>query len=223
MSFLRRAGSPLATLLAAGLLALTASAPGFATELAETVAAPSVLATAAAVDATIPQTTPRPAVVFAAPSPVVQPLPSGDAENDAEAEQRYASLADAVAAQDAGDADGELSCLAAGVYFEANGEPLAGQLAVAETILNRARSGRFPPSVCAVLTQAGQFSFVRGGRIPSAVGRAGWKTALAIAKVAQRNLWDDVAPKALFFHATHVSPNWRAARIAKIGNHIFYR
>ncbi|MFL6765762.1 MAG: cell wall hydrolase, partial [Sphingomicrobium sp.] len=57
----------------------------------------------------------------------------------------------------------ELECLATGVYFEAKGEPLAGQLAVAKVIANRAQSGgRFPDSYCGVLFQRGQFSFVHG-------------------------------------------------------------
>ena len=56
--------------------------------------------------------------------------------------------------------------MAGAIYFEAKGEPLSGQLAVAEVILNRAKSGRFPKAICSVVTQRGQFSFVRGGRIP---------------------------------------------------------
>ena len=135
----------------------------------------------------------------------------------------YRSLAAAVAAQDHAAEDRELRCLAAGVYFESNGEPLAGQLAVAETILNRTKSGRFPKSVCSVLTQRGQFSFVRGGVVPMAEGRNGWKTAVAVAKVAIRDLWDGDADGALFFHARRVSPGWRMTRIASIGNHVFYR
>ncbi len=234
MSFFRSAGSPFATLIAAALLALTAAVPGFATELARAAVATNaenapalvtVPATSAAAtpDATIPQSLPlKPAIVWAPANPVVQPLPQPDSV-DAEDTASFASLAAAVAAQHANDTDRELECLAVGVYFESKGEPLAGQLAVAETILNRTRSGRFPKSVCGVLTQRGQFSFIRGGVVPNAEGRAGWKTAVAVAKVAQRDLWADVAPKALFFHASYVSPGWRAARVARIGNHIFYR
>lgn len=240
MSFVRSAGSPVATLVAAGLMALTAAAPVFATELAKASAsvtgvsmtgnAPSALtvptvAVSGAVDATIPQSIqPRPAVVFGPVAEIVQPVPQDDADASIDDDQRYATLDAAVAAQHADDeASRELTCLAAGVYFESKGEPLAGQLAVAETILNRTRSGRFPASVCGVLSQRGQFSFVRGGVVPTAEGRSGWKTAVGVAKVALRDLWTDVAPRALFFHASYVSPNWRAARVARIGNHIFYR
>ncbi|MDR6852428.1 spore germination cell wall hydrolase CwlJ-like protein [Sphingomonas sp. BE123] len=137
---------------------------------------------------------------------------------------RHASLADAVAAQDMVADDAELNCLAIGVYYESKGEPLEGQLAVAEVILNRARSGRFPASVCGVLTQRGQFSFVRGGRLPQPpAGARAWKTALAVAQVARADAWDSRVSDALFFHARYVSPGWRRARVGSVGNHIFYR
>lgn len=137
---------------------------------------------------------------------------------------RFDSLAAAVAAQNPPAAiEEELGCLASAVYFEAKGEPLAGQLAVAQVILNRARSGRFPSDVCSVVTQPGQFSFVRGGHVPPIAGNAAYRTALAVAQVALARGWDDPAPSALYFHARRVAPNWRMTRIAAIGNHIFYR
>jgi spore germination cell wall hydrolase CwlJ-like protein len=119
----------------------------------------------------------------------------------------------------------ELECLATGIYFEAKGEPLTGQLAVGKVIANRAQSGgRFPPTYCGVLFQRGQFSFVRGHSLPS-VPRSGkqWQTAVAIAKIVDQDLKDSVAENALFFHARYVSPGWRLKRVASIGNHIFYR
>ncbi|MEA3065410.1 MAG: hypothetical protein QOJ27_1862 [Sphingomonadales bacterium] len=121
-------------------------------------------------------------------------------------------------------ADAEQECLAGAVYFEAKGEPLRGQLSVAEVILNRTRSGRFPASVCGVVKQRGQFSFVRGGRMP-AIARASlpWQRAVAIAHIARARLADGGAPRALFFHARRVSPHWNLTRIAAVGNHIFYR
>lgn len=137
----------------------------------------------------------------------------------------YDTLRDAVAAQSVpSDIDRQLKCLATGIYYEAQGEPLHGQLAVAEVILNRTRSGRFPSDVCKVLTQPGQFSFVRGGRLPAAQpARQAWHTAVAVAKVAKNELWESKAGKALFFHARSVSPSWNRAKIAMLGNHIFYR
>lgn len=119
----------------------------------------------------------------------------------------------------------ELECLAVGIYFESKSEPLAGQLAVGEVIANRANSrGRFPSSYCGVLFQRGQFSFVRGGRLP-AVARSGkqWHTAVAVARIVDQELKTSAAPKALFFHARRVSPGWKLKRVAAIGNHVFYR
>ena len=144
-----------------------------------------------------------------------------DSESDS---ATYATLAAAVAAQDAIADDAEHNCLAIGVYYESKGEPLEGQLAVAEVILNRAKSGRFPASVCGVLTQRGQFSFVRNGRLPQPpVSARAWKTALAVAQVARDDAWDSRVSDALFFHARYVSPGWRRARVGSVGNHIFYR
>ena len=80
-----------------------------------------------------------------------------------------ASLIDLVSTM-AGSSDlpSDLNCLAQAVYFEARGEPLEGQLAVARVIVNRTQSGLFPEDYCAVVSQRGQFSFVDAGRIPSA-------------------------------------------------------
>ncbi|WP_404335915.1 cell wall hydrolase [Sphingomonas sp. MMS12-HWE2-04] len=90
-------------------------------------------------------------------------------------------------------------------------------------LINRTKSGRFPKSVCSVLTQRGQFSFVRGGKIPSAPANAQWRKALAIAQVAQKDLWDGPADEALYFHARYVKAGWNRPQVASIGNHIFYR
>ena len=118
----------------------------------------------------------------------------------------------------------ELECLAAGIYFESKSEPLSGQLAVGEVIVNRANSGRFPSSYCGVLFQRGQFSFVRGKSYPS-IPRASrqWKTAVAIAKIADQEMHASAVPDALFFHAKRVQPRWRLTRVGSVGNHVFYR
>ncbi len=121
-------------------------------------------------------------------------------------------------------ANREEECLAGAVFFEAKSESYDGQLAVARVILNRASSGRFPASVCGVVFQPGQFSFVRGNTMPRIDRNSrDWREALAIARVAQDGLWSTAADRALFFHASHVSPGWRLNRVAAIGNHVFYR
>ena len=138
----------------------------------------------------------------------------------------YASLSDAVSAQQdvaaALEEDRELRCLATGVYYEARSEPLSGQLAVADVILNRSTSGRFPRTVCSVVTQKGQFSFVRGGKLPTPPANALWRRALAVAQVARKNLWESPAEGALYFHARYVGAG-AGRTVATVGNHIFYR
>lgn len=137
----------------------------------------------------------------------------------------FASLTAAVADQDAPGALSEsLECLAGATYFEAKGEPLEGQLAVAEVILNRTRSGRYPSSICGVVHQPGQFSFVKGGRMP-AINRdsRAWREAVAIAQIAEDALWESSASEAMAFHARRLSPGWRMKRVTTIGNHVFYR
>lgn len=122
-------------------------------------------------------------------------------------------------------ADRERECLAGAIYFESKGEPLPGQVAVGQVIANRAKSGRFPKSYCGVVFQRSQFSFVRGRALPP-IPRSSphWKTAVAVAHIVANDLHDSVAPKALFFHARYVSPNWkRMSRVATVGNHVFYR
>jgi len=118
----------------------------------------------------------------------------------------------------------ELECLAAGIYFESKSEPLAGQLAVGQVIANRADSGRFASTYCGVLFQRGQFSFVRGHSWP-AINKQGrqWQTAVAIAKIVDKDLKDSAAANALYFHARRVHPGWRLKQVASIGNHVFYR
>ena len=118
----------------------------------------------------------------------------------------------------------EEHCLAGAVYFESKSESLAGQLAVARVVINRAKSGRFPSSLCGVVYQPSQFSFVRGRSMPY-INKAGqqWKNAVAIAQIAMDNSWKSNVEGALFFHAKYVSPGWKLRRIASIDNHIFYR
>lgn len=123
-------------------------------------------------------------------------------------------------------AGAEEDCLANAVYFEARGESLEGQLAVAEVVLNRSRSGRYPATWCGVVTQHAQFSFVRGGVIPAANRSSeAWKRAVAIARIAQQGSNRMLAANVLWYHANYVSPSWgrRLARSSVIGAHIFYR
>jgi hypothetical protein len=134
--------------------------------------------------------------------------------------ERLSALVGTIDTADVGD-DRELRCLATAVYFESRGEPLEGQLAVAQAIINRSTSGRYADTICGVINQPGQFSFDRN-RTP-ATGND-WRTAQAIARIAADDMWREVAPRAVSFHAARLSPGWRdKVRIARIGNHVFYR
>jgi spore germination cell wall hydrolase CwlJ-like protein len=120
----------------------------------------------------------------------------------------------------------QMRCLAGAVYFEARGEELAGQLAVAQVIINRTEDGRFPKSYCGVVAQPGQFSFMRGSRMPAIrEGSPAWERAVAVAHIADKGLWESEAEGAVFFHARHVKPGWSRTktRLAQIDTHIFYR
>ena len=163
---------------------------------------------------------------------VVQPLPEENTSKADETAQvadaatpQASSLRELVAEVDApATLSRQLECLAGAVYFESRGEPLAGQLAVGRVIVGRSKSGRFPNSYCGVVYQRSQFSFVRGGRMPSIrYGSNAWKKAVAIAQIAHEGSWKSEVDGALFFHARYVNPRWRLTRMAQVGNHVFYR
>jgi spore germination cell wall hydrolase CwlJ-like protein len=125
--------------------------------------------------------------------------------------------------------DAEWECLARAIYFEARGETIKGQFAVAEVILNRVKSSLYPSTICRVVHQAGggscQFSFTCDGHSDKIRERDAYTTAGKIAR-----LMLDGAPRALtqgatHFHTRNVRPGWahRMPRTAMIGQHLFYR
>ncbi len=122
--------------------------------------------------------------------------------------------------------DEQQRCLATAVYFESMGEPLEGQLAVARVVINRAASGRYPTTMCAVVKQKAQFSFVRAGQFPRIdPASQAWRKAQAIARIAVANASASLPTDVLWYHADYVAPVWgkRLQRVDKIGAHIFYR
>lgn len=157
---------------------------------------------------------------------IVQPLPAPSVQ-DTQAPTAAASLGELTTRVDTDrPLSDEMRCLAGAVYFESRGEPLAGQLAVAQVIINRADDGRFPASYCGVVHQPGQFSFVKRGRMPQVrTSSPAWRQAKAVARIAHEGLWQSEAGEAVFFHATYVRPGWsqRKTRLAQIKTHIFYR
>jgi N-acetylmuramoyl-L-alanine amidase len=122
--------------------------------------------------------------------------------------------------------DQETNCLATAVYFEARGESLEGQLAVARVVMNRASSGRYPPDWCGVVKQPAQFSFVRHGEFPYVdTSSQAWQKAEAIAELAAANVVPSLSSDVLWYHADYVAPTWRRSlqEVQQIGAHIFYR
>jgi len=182
----------------------------------------------------------NPAIIFDEQQEVVAEIPqdvvdsdrlaNGEAEFDSDENSGFiddgaSSLRQLVRQQSVdGSLDAEMQCLAGTVYFESKGETLQGQLAVARVVLARVASSRFPNSICGVVFQRSQFSFVRGGKMPPIrTGQRHWRNAVAIAKIAMNDGWESPVEGALFFHARYVSPGWRLTRLATIDNHIFYR
>jgi spore germination cell wall hydrolase CwlJ-like protein len=133
--------------------------------------------------------------------------------------------------QPAATGGAEWQCLAEALYFESRGESVQGQFAVAEVILNRVDSNRFPGSICAVVKQgtgrkyACQFTFTCDGIAEVIHEPAAFKQVGKIAK-----LMIDGAPRALtdgatYFHTLNVRPSWsrKFTRTTTIGVHHFYR
>jgi spore germination cell wall hydrolase CwlJ-like protein len=123
--------------------------------------------------------------------------------------------------------DEEQDCLASAVYFEARGESIDGQLAVADVVLNRVASERYPDTICDVVEQPWQFSFVNAtGSIPEADRTSeAWRKAVAISEIALNNAARKVSEDVLWYHADYVAPSWgkRLDREKKVGLHIFYK
>lgn len=202
--------------LAAGLAFTVAGAELSGAQAEETPASP--VAPAALTEEVMP--------VFVSQE-VVQPLPAAQDTPTTPPVSRAASLRELVSATPVdGVLSDELECLAGAIYFESRGEPLMGQLAVAEVIINRSRSGRFPATYCGVVRQPGQFSFVRKGAIPQARrSTQAWRNAVAVARIAHADQWQSHADEALYFHARYVRPGWsqRKQALATIDSHVFYR
>jgi len=133
----------------------------------------------------------------------------------------------------------QLNCLAKNIFYEAGGEPLSGQAAVARVVMNRIAHG-FGKNPCAVVYQVThvnkliddevqkvklcQFSWVCEGKGDPNKNSLKYKQAEQVAyDVLAYDAYTEVLPKsALFFHNLTVDPLWPYKQVAKIGNHIFY-
>jgi spore germination cell wall hydrolase CwlJ-like protein len=123
-------------------------------------------------------------------------------------------------------------CLEQAIYFEAGLEPIDGQRAVAEVVLNRVDDPRFPDSVCDVVQDAGkrrgggcQFSWWCDGKSDKPREGARLDSARQVAAEVLSGAYVDRTNGALFFHNHMVKPPWsrKLKRVAVIGGHTFYR
>lgn len=124
----------------------------------------------------------------------------------------------------------DLECLAQAIYYEARNESEDGQAAVAEVVVNRARSGAYPRQICEVVYQRNsrtcQFTFTCDGSIGrGAINENAWRRSERIAREVLGGASSKRLPgNSLNYHANYVSPSWgrRLQRVRQIGAHIFY-
>ncbi len=125
----------------------------------------------------------------------------------------------------------EWACLTEALYFEARGESIAGMFAVAEVIINRKASRKFPNSICGVISQgahrrnACQFSYKCDGMAEAYHEPRAYALVGKIAQISLERQQRPLTKGATFYHATSVNPKWSRvfARTARIGKHYFYR
>lgn len=123
-----------------------------------------------------------------------------------------------------------LACLTQAIYYEARNESEEGQAAVAEVVLNRAGSGRYPRDICQVVYQRNsrtcQFTFTCDGSVGrSPINMTAWARAERIARSVYAGEAKALLPRSsVNYHANYVRPTWsrRMERVRRIGAHIFY-
>jgi spore germination cell wall hydrolase CwlJ-like protein len=124
-----------------------------------------------------------------------------------------------------------LFCVASAIYFEARGEPIQGQAAVAWVIYHRTASERYPDTACEVVTEDEhrlnecQFSFMCDGKREDIHDEWAYAQALLVTMLTAGNFLRDPTGGATHYHATRVHPWWATElqRTIRIDNHIFYR
>lgn len=115
-------------------------------------------------------------------------------------------------------------CLALVVYLEARGEPVDGQLMVAEVVINRVQAERWPDDVCGVIFDPHQFSGIRNDMdLESIFASPSWEKSVDVAMTALDG--NTLGSGATHFHTTTSNPYWsdRLTVLGQYGNHIFYR
>lgn len=138
---------------------------------------------------------------------------------------------DWLAAQEPATGNANWSCLTEALYFEARGETLKGQFAVAEVIMNRVKSSRFPDNICGVIKQGTgrkyqcQFTFTCDGAPETIHEPAAYAQVGKVARAVLDGRAPDLTGGATHYHTTAVNPNWSNVykKTAAIGVHVFYR
>lgn len=133
-------------------------------------------------------------------------------------------------ARPAATGDADFACLAQALYFEARGETVKGQFAVAEVILNRVQSGQFPKSVCGVVKQGTgrlhqcQFSYNCDGLTEAIREHQAYARVAKVARASLDGATEQLTDGATYYHTTAVRPRWSRIfkNTAQIGVHLFY-
>lgn len=115
-----------------------------------------------------------------------------------------------------------LMCLAVAVYFESRGEPLQGQYAVAEVVMNRVADERYPDTVCGVVFERKAFSFTHDGKPDRLPKTPAGEKAMEVATNVMAGLKMGIT--STHYHATYVKPYWTSyfELDGKVGDHVFY-
>ena len=125
----------------------------------------------------------------------------------------------------------EFECLAEALYFEARGETVKGQFAVAEVIRNRVQSSHFPNSYCGVINQGTgrkyqcQFTYTCDGHAEVIAEPRAYARVAKVARAALDGKAPEITDGATFYHTTAVRPSWarKFTQTARFGVHLFYR
>jgi spore germination cell wall hydrolase CwlJ-like protein len=161
-----------------------------------------------------------------------QPVHAAEAKKAEQAEAKEEAKVAHLAENDGPELDPQTKCLALTVFWEGRAETPEGQTAIAHTVLNRSRDGKFPDGICGVITQGDndgkpgcQFSWWCDGKSDQPDNPEQWALAVEVARQALADGSPDPTNGALYFHNGGVVPEWakKRKRLVRIGNHVFYR
>ena len=125
----------------------------------------------------------------------------------------------------------DMYCLAKNIYFESRNQPDIGKIAVAQVVMNRVNSERFPDSVCGVVQQGGerrhrcQFSWYCDGKSDEPTDMDSWDHSVYVSLLVYGGQIGDITDGAMWYHADYVKPSWsyNLTKTIRINDHIFYK